>query len=301
MSEEQKIILEVRNVCKSIKGRDILKDISFSLKENEIVGFIGPNGAGKSTIMKCMTGLYKVSEGSILIDGNDIEKHREDALSKVGASIEYPSLYPELTGEEHFKLVASWRKVSKERIKQMEEFSNLKDNLKRKARNYSMGMKQKLMLSLIMLSDPDLLILDEPTNGLDPDAVFDLREKLLDIKKQGKTIFISSHNLDEIQKIVDRVIFIEKGRIIQDKKLEDLQINNGIYHMKVSNGKKAMDVITSMQIEGSHFDDEVKIHMNNDAFPIVLDAFSKHGILIYSIDKEMMNLEAYYKIIYKES
>ncbi len=301
MSEEQKIILEVSNVCKKIKGREILKDISFSLKENEIVGFIGPNGAGKSTLMKCITGLYKISEGSILIDGNDIEKNREKALNKVGVSIEYPSLYPELTGEEHFKLVASWRKIGKERLQQMEEFSNLKDNLKRKAKNYSMGMKQKLMLSLIMLSDPDLLILDEPTNGLDPDAVFDLRKKLLDIKKQGKTIFISSHNLDEIQKIVDRVIFIEKGCIIQDKKLEDLQISKEVYHMQVSNAEKAMDIVTSMHMECSNDIDEIKLCIDHGALSTIIDSFSKHNILIYSIDKEMMNLETYYKTIYRES
>lgn len=301
MKKNKKEILSIENVSKKISGKLIIDNISLKLSENEIVGFIGPNGAGKSTVMKCIAGLYNLTDGIIKIDGYDVVKNRSKALSKLGISIEYPALYPDLTGIEHFKLVASWRKVSENRIEEMKEFSNLNDDLFKKTKNYSMGMKQKLILSLIMLPDPDLLVLDEPTNGLDPNAVFDLRKKLLSIKQQGKTIFISSHNLDEIEKIVDRVIFIEKGKIVGEKSLEELQTNQVSYLMKVSNKNAAVNILNSYDFDFYEVDDKLKINVaNENDFSNMIKLITNHNILIYSIEKQFMDLEDYYKLIYKE-
>ena len=301
MEKNREEILCIENLSKKISGRLIIDDISFKLYENEIVGFIGPNGAGKSTVMKCIAGLYNHTNGVIKINGYDIVKNRSKALSKLGISIEYPALYPELTGMEHFKLVASWRNVSNDRIEEMVKFSNLNDNVFKKTKNYSMGMKQKLMLSLIMLSDPDLLVLDEPTNGLDPNAVFDLRKKLLSIKQQGKTILISSHNLDEIEKIVDRVIFIEKGKLVGEKSIAELQMNQVSYLMKVSNKDSAIQILSSHHIDFTELDEMIKINVaNENDFSTIIQEFTNHNILIYSIDKQLMDLEDYYKSIYKD-
>ena len=170
------MVLMVNGLFKSINKVNILKDISFSINENEILGLIGPNGSGKSTIMKCIAGLYHPTSGKITINGYDIDKDRVNALSNMGVSIEYPALYPNLTGKDHFKMVAKWKKLDKSRIKEMEDFSGLNDELKKEVRHYSMGMKQRLILSLAMMTKPKLLILDEPTNGLDPQAIIDLRK-----------------------------------------------------------------------------------------------------------------------------
>ena len=154
------MILMVNGLCKSINKVNILKDISFSINENEILGLIGPNGSGKSTIMKCIAGLYHPTSGEITINGYDIDKDRVNALSNMGVSIEYPAFYPNLTGKDHFKMVAKWKKLDKSRIKEMEDFSGLNSGLKKEVRHYSMGMKQRLTLSLAMMTKPKLLILD---------------------------------------------------------------------------------------------------------------------------------------------
>jgi len=170
-------ILSVKGLKKSFGKNQILKGINFTVGEKEIVGFLGPNGSGKSTTIKCITGLYQMTEGEIKICDYDITKERTKALSMLGASIESPALYPQLTGMEHLKMMGKWRKVSPERIREMAEYTGIGHNLNRRAGNYSMGMKMRLMLAMTMMAKPSLIILDEPTNGLDPQAVFELREK----------------------------------------------------------------------------------------------------------------------------
>ena len=227
------MVLMVNELFKSINKVNILKDISFSINENEILGLIGPNGSGKSTIMKCIAGLYHPTSGEITINGYDIDKDRVNALSNMGVSIEYPALYPNLTGKDHFKMVAKWKKLDKSRIKEMEDFSGLNSELKKEVRHYSMGMKQRLILSLAMMTKPKLLILDEPTNGLDPQAIIDLRKKLLDIRNDGTSILLSSHQLSEVDKLVDRIIFIKERAFLLPENCPDFKglrvVRSGLY------------------------------------------------------------------------
>ena len=176
-------LVEVFQLNKSYGKHHVLKDVSFSIYENEIVGFIGPNGAGKSTTMKCMVGLVIKDSGTINIAGHDIEKEREKLLECTSSLIESPGLYPNMSGYDHLVLIAKLRKVSKERLNEMIEFTRLGSMLKMDTSKYSMGMKQRLALAIALMSRPKLLILDEPSNGLDPRGIIELR---LTLKELGE-------------------------------------------------------------------------------------------------------------------
>lgn len=297
------MILEVNHLSKKIKKKNILNDISFNVGDNEIVGFIGPNGAGKSTTLKCICGLYIPTSGSINIAGYDLSKDRQNALSKLGVSIETPALYPDLNGHDHFKIVASWRKLSKERILEMERFSGLSDySLKQAVGHYSMGMKQRLILSMAMMHQPRLLILDEPTNGLDPQAVFELREKLLEIKQEGASILFSSHQLSEMEKIADRAIFIKDGQMIDAIPMS--QIKSKLrYTLKlepIDSARLVINVMDHVQIIETN-EDNVLIEVDEEAgLSLLLEALVINKIKINRIQQSQMDLEDYYKQLYGE-
>ena len=214
-------VLSVKGLYKKIGKQTILEDINIEVKEKEIIGFLGPNGSGKSTTIKCICGLYHVNAGTIIVNGYDISKSRKEALNTMGVSIEAPSLYPQLTGREHLKMMGRWRKVGKDRVKEMESYSGLEHHLDKLVQGYSMGMKMRLMLSLTLMARPKLLILDEPTNGLDPQAVFELRKQLEDIRREGSSILFSSHQLNEVEKLSDRIILVNQGRKVFDGVLSE--------------------------------------------------------------------------------
>lgn len=276
------MVLMVNGLFKSISKVNILKDISFSINENEILGLIGPNGSGKSTIMKCIAGLYHPTSGEITINGYDIDKDRVNALSNMGVSIEYPALYPNLTGKDHFKMVAKWKKLDKSRIKEMEDFSGLNSELKKEVRHYSMGMKQRLILSLAMMTKPKLLILDEPTNGLDPQAIIDLRKKLLDIRNDGTSILLSSHQLSEVDKLVDRIIFIKDGQLIAHKTIDELHQKH-ILCIKTSDNQYAQKILKDYIVTNDNEYIRLECGSDND-FSNVINLLVKNNISIYLIE-----------------
>lgn len=238
-----KPILEIEHLHKQFGSHIVLPNLSFQVGEQEIVGFLGPNGSGKSTTLKCITGLYRAGSGSVCIGGYDIEKSRKEALALIGQSIENPTLYPELSGRDHLKMMAHWRGVGKERVKEMEEFSGLGVHLKKPAGKYSMGMKMRLMLSIALLHRPKLLILDEPTNGLDPQAVFQLREEMKEIRREGASVLFSSHQLGEVEKVADRVVLIRQGEKLYDGVLPEHLRQNVIYQIRVSEMKMAEEIL----------------------------------------------------------
>ena len=285
------MVLMVNGLFKSINKVNILKDISFSINENEILGLIGPNGSGKSTIMKCIAGLYHPTSGEITINGYDIDKDRVNALSNMGVSIEYPALYPNLTGKDHFKMVAKWKKLDKSRIKEMEDFSGLNSELKKEVRHYSMGMKQRLILSLAMMTKPKLLILDEPTNGLDPQAIIDLRKKLLDIRNDGTSILLSSHQLSEVDKLVDRIIFIKDGQLIARKTIDEL-------HQKHISYRSLQYNLLKFFVTNDNEYIRLECGSDND-FSNVINLLVKNNISIYSIEDKGEGLEKYYQNLYQ--
>ena len=169
-------VLEVEGLKKTIGKREIIKDISFSIEEGEIFGFLGPNGAGKTTTIRMLVGLIKPTAGKISICGYDLKKDTESALKEVGAVVENPELYKYLSGRENLMQLARIRKIPKEEVNEVIKLVGLENRIDDKVKKYSLGMKQRLGLAASLLSSPKLLILDEPTNGLDPSGIIDFRE-----------------------------------------------------------------------------------------------------------------------------
>lgn len=205
--------LEITNLYKSITKKPVLKDVSLTIGAGEIVGLIGPNGAGKSTIMKTVASLIYPDSGEIIIYGKSLAKEREGALAHLSAMIEAPALYPQFTGLQHLNMVARLRRLPAESVEQGAAFSKLGDRLGDKVTKYSMGMKQRLYLTMSVMVKPKLLILDEPTNGIDFTNVVEFCSKMRAVAAAGTAILISSHILGDMQKLADRFVFLKAGEI----------------------------------------------------------------------------------------
>ena len=204
-------MVEVKNVDLTLQKNEILKKISVHFERGKIHGLIGRNGSGKTMLMKCICGFVKPSAGEIIVDGKRIGRDR-DFPENVGIIIETPGFIPYYSGLKNLKLLADLRgKISKDTVRKTMEQVGLDPNLKRHVRKYSLGMRQRLGLAQAIMEDPELLILDEPMNGLDKDGVKDMRQYLLDLKAKGKTILIASHSAEDIDILCDTVCEMDKG------------------------------------------------------------------------------------------
>lgn len=284
-------VLDVLNLCKSYGNHLVLDDISFSIRENEIVGFIGPNGAGKSTLMKCLCGLIHMDSGNVTICGHDIQSQREKALSHQACLIESPGLFFNMTGYENLEIFASLKNVSKDKLQQMADYTRIGDYLKKPVSSYSLGMKQRLALSIALLSSPQFLMLDEPMNGLDPSGVFELRKELRKmVDEYGMSLLISSHQLNEIEKIADRIIYIENGKIKEVEKQEQTIT----YQIRVNK------IITDHQFRKlSDFLYEFSIQNSNE-LSVYLRKLEREGVQLLDITNTSDDLENMYTKIYGE-
>lgn len=284
-------VLDVLNLCKSYGNHLALDDISFSIRENEIVGFIGPNGAGKSTLMKCLCGLIHMDSGNVTICGHDIQSQREKALSHQASLIESPGLFFNMTGYENLEIFASLKNVSKDKLQQMADYTRIGDYLKKPVSSYSLGMKQRLALSIALLSSPQFLMLDEPMNGLDPSGVFELRKELRKmVDEYGMSLLISSHQLNEIEKIADRIIYIENGKIKEVEKQEQTIT----YQIRVNK------IITDHQFRKlSDFLYEFSIQNPNE-LSVYLRKLEREGVQLLDITNTSDDLENMYTRIYGE-
>ncbi len=211
--EVTEAILSVTHLNKRFKRQPVLQDVTFDCEPGRIIGLVGANGAGKTTIMKSILGLIR-TEGAVTIAGQAMQFDRHPALAQVGALIEYPSLYPYLSGWDNLRLFARDQDVAAQIQALVTQF-DMSDCIHRKARTYSLGMKQKLGIALAFLNHPQLVILDEPMNGLDPQGTKQLRDFIVAQKQQGVTLLISSHILGELQKLADDLVIIDHGRVIQ--------------------------------------------------------------------------------------
>lgn len=226
--ENHKKVLEVKNVSKSFGKRKILNKISFDIYEGDIVGLIGPNGAGKTTLIKTILNLYKYDTGNVKVCGFDTKTNLEEALSRTGSIIENPDMYLNISGKKNLKITALINNIKdKDYIDKMIKFVKLEDRINDKVKKYSLGMKQRLGLVNALIKRPRLLILDEPTNGLDPLGIKELRKTLREInEKENMSILISSHILSEVENICDRVMIINDGKIISDFGIEEVKYKN---------------------------------------------------------------------------
>ena len=293
-------VLEVKGLKKRLGKREIIKGINFSVKDGEIFGFLGPNGAGKTTTIRMLVGLIAPNEGEIKICGKDVQKEKEEALKNVGAVVENPELYKYLSGRENLMQIARIRKVSKEEVEELIELVGLKDRIDDKVKKYSLGMKQRLGLAAALIVEPKLLILDEPTNGLDPSGIIDFREVVKKAaKEKGMAVFISSHILSEVQNLCDRVAFTNGGVI---KSVEDIHDNtmdtelDSLTLIVSSNEEEAVKILKNIDLvkSASVIDEEIHLIIKSGKTSELLKILLEKNIRVEEIFKNRKGLEQRY-------
>ncbi len=290
--------LQITNLVHHFSANDmVLDNINLEVPEGSIYGFLGPNGAGKTTTLKLILGLLKKQQGTITLFGKPLEKNRIDILKRVGSLIESPSLYGHLTAHENLNLLQKVYQCPKTNIQEVLDLVGLAHTGKKKAGQFSLGMKQRLSIAIALLHDPSLLILDEPTNGLDPNGMIEIRELLLKLNKEkGITIIISSHLLAEIERLVTHIGIINKGKLMFEGTLGEL--------------REKQQQLLSVILETDDNEKATRIIADNDLTPcmeegrIVLPAISKdtvakinrqlvaNGLEVYEIKAVRNDLEA---------
>lgn len=285
-------ILKCENLCKTFGKKQILKNVSLQIEEGDILGFIGPNGAGKTTTIKLILGLQGITSGKVTINGYDIEKEFTKAIEKVGAIVENPDMYMYLTGYENLKLVANMYKgITQSKIDEVVKLVKLENRINDKVSKYSLGMRQRLGIAQAILHSPKLLILDEPTNGLDPEGIKEIRELLIELaQKQKMAILISSHNLAELDNFCNKVCIIKNGEVIETSEIEEIKKTNNINYeiIQIENTENIKEIIKeAIILDEKHF----KIKIEKDEVPELVVKLVKNNIRVFGIKEEEKTLE----------
>lgn len=229
------VVLKIKNLTKVYNKKRVVDGLTLNVEAGQIYGFLGPNGAGKTTTIKMITGLIKKDAGDIVINGIDAVKNHDVAMNYVGAIVEVPSFYEYMSGMENLRLYARLRNIKKEQILKIVKLVKLENKIYEKVKKYSLGMKQRLGLAVSLLHSPKLLILDEPTNGLDPEGIRELRELLKKIAHEDNVaVFVSSHLLSEMQLMCDKVAIINNGKIVKVESMDSIKNESNIYEFNVS-------------------------------------------------------------------
>ena len=292
-----KIVLKVENVSKKFGNVYAVKDLSFEIHEGEIFGFLGPNGAGKTTTIRMITGLAKMDNGDIKINGFSVKKEFEKAIKFVGAIIETPQVYNNMSGIDNLKYYASlYKNITNDRIDEIVNIVSLKDRIKDKVSKYSLGMKQRLGIACALIGNPKLLILDEPTNGLDPQGVIEIRHFLRKIATQNKmAILISSHNLAEIELMCDTIAIINKGTLESINSIDNLKTEEQKSNILIKvNFPNYAGKLISQKFNIAHITiikNTLSIDLPQEKIPELTVLLVSNGISIYSISSATKTLE----------
>ncbi|EEM03021.1 ABC transporter-related protein [Bacillus pseudomycoides] len=281
---------------KVIGKKTLVENISFDVNQGEVFGFLGPNGAGKTTTIRMLVGLIKATEGTISIGGYNIKENFREAMRQIGSIVENPELYTYLTGWENLKQFARMLGgISDERILEIAKMVHLDERIHEKVKTYSLGMKQRLGIAQALLGNPKLLILDEPTNGLDPAGIREMREfihKL--VKEENMSVFISSHLLSEVQMICDRVAIIHKGKMITVAPIEELiKTASDRVEWIVTPISRALELLkTSKEVREISIDDErLLCRMDINTISAWNKRFVENGIDVHSVKELVFTLE----------
>jgi ABC-2 type transport system ATP-binding protein len=297
--------IEVINISKSYGDQKALDAVSFSVKKGEIVGFLGPNGAGKSTLMKILTTYITADEGSASVNGFDVSSNQKSVQLSVGYLPEHNPLYLDLYVREYLAFNADVFKVEKSRINEVIELTGLTSESHKKIGQLSKGYRQRVGLANALLHNPDVLILDEPTTGLDPNQLVEIRNVIKNVGKD-KTVFLSTHIMQEVEAICDRVIIINNGKIVTDKKLDKLissdkeQVIEVEFDFKIE--EQAIAKIPHLKSYKNVHDRvwELTFISETDMRPIVFDFANENGLKTLQLNQKNKNLEAIFREITKK-
>ena len=286
------VTLSVRHLRKAIGRKEIIKGLNFELKKGEVFGFLGPNGAGKTTTIRMLTGLIRPTDGTISICGYDVRKEFTKAMQYLGCIVENPELYPFLSGWDNLVHFANMLpSVTEKKIKETVAFVGLDKRIHDKVKTYSLGMRQRLGIAQALLNSPKVLILDEPTNGLDPAGIREMREFIRNLaEKEGLSVLVSSHLLGEIQQLCDRVAIMLDGEIIRVDSVENLLTKQEKLVWKVDpllKGKAVLERTTEVVVDGDYlitpFEEEMAAQWSK--------ALIEEGVSIIEMNRKVPVLE----------
>jgi len=286
------IILSATNLSKNYGPLKAVNQLSFELYKGNIYGLLGPNGSGKSTTLGMVLNVVNPSLGHFEWFNGTINV--QQALKKVGAIIERPNFYPYLTAIKNLELVCKIKEVSTDTIEEKLKLVGLWDRKDSKFSTFSLGMKQRLAIASALLNDPELLILDEPTNGLDPEGIHQIRSLIIDIASRGTTILLASHLLDEVEKVCSHVLVLQKGNILYQGKVSDINGNKSFFKLKSSNNEElisalhAIDALDTIEKYNGFITAAIKTELDADQLNKLL---VEKGIYLSHLTKEYMSLE----------
>ncbi|WP_028399334.1 ABC transporter ATP-binding protein [Ectobacillus panaciterrae] len=284
-------VVSLRNVHKKIGKKEIIRDLSFEVQEGEVYGFLGPNGSGKTTTIRMITGLISMTAGDIEINGHSIRTEREKALAHIGAIVENPELYEYMTGMQNLKHFANMAAtaIGSARIQEIVELVDLADAIHKKVKTYSLGMKQRLGIAQALLHRPKVLILDEPTNGLDPAGIRQLRDYLQHLaKEEGIAVLVSSHLLSEIELMCDRVVIIQNGQFVREYSLKQQQDEQGAVSVlfEADPAVRARDILNG-ELQGN----TVLVTAVREEIPELVKQLILNEVRVYGVGVQNKSLE----------
>lgn len=281
-------VLELRGVSKRLGRRMVVQDLDMTVREGEVYGFLGPNGAGKTTTIRMIVGLIRPTSGIIRICGHDIERNPVGALKHVGTIVENPEMYSYLTGRQnliHYARLAGVRDIER-RVAAVAERVGLAQRIDEKVKRYSLGMRQRLGVAQALLADPKLLVLDEPTNGLDPAGMREFRELIRRLASEGMAVFISSHLLAEVEQMCDRVAVIRDGRVITEADVADLRAGAGQVQIRVSDPATARATLLAAGWKAEDGGDRLRLMAKDDeAVAEAVRALVEAGLDVYEVTR----------------
>ncbi|MFT8322905.1 MAG: ABC transporter ATP-binding protein [Bacillus sp. (in: firmicutes)] len=289
-------LVEIKNVSKVIKGKKIIDSLSFNVEAGEVFGFLGPNGAGKTTTIRMIVGLISMSEGDIYINKESVRKNFEKAVQHVGAIVENPEMYKFLTGYQNLIHYARMIKgISKEKIMEVVELVGLKSRIHDKVRTYSLGMRQRLGLAQSLLHDPKVLILDEPTNGLDPAGIHEIRDHLRMLARdRNMAVIVSSHLLSEMEMMCDRIGIIQKGQLVDVQLVKDfVHVKEKMYQIEVDQPERALELIETSfpEVKWKQNEKGLEAVLTREELPTIIKQLAVNDIPIYGISEMAKTLE----------
>lgn len=286
----------MENVEKRYKQQQVLKGIDITVENPQIIALVGPNGAGKTTLMDCMTNLLPINRGTIELLG---KKHTDSSIFKeVSYLQDNRILYSDLTGYDHLKFIARIQQSPVTKVFEVAERIGMTGYMKKRVRNYSLGMKQHLLLAMSIINEPKLLLLDEPLNGLDPSSAIMMRNLLLDLHQEGATIVISSHNLDEIDRLTNQIYFMKNGTLVKES-LQDFMTNQ--YIVTVDQPTAAQQHLLSAKRPFT-MNDHQQICFTDDQLPLqtFISCMQEHKIIIEQIEQEKVGAEKRYRQLFEQ-